>query len=243
MASENLLADYVALSQFNYIYPFGSLPSNFFFRKVKQNPIWLENEIRNTKINLNKKPTIYKANTSVQHVGPLPTGNTILIENSFKNLIGPYIDTCSDKKSIQHNYEIASSVKVEDDLKLDGEIEVSFDLLSVPMPASFTKHKVKYNKTGTMITSVCPPCEPDWKPAFDGVIVLCGKDALGVDKCTEYNLSEATKCDPLSKISYEIEGNRLTFKLKKEHRVEVATSEFTASIIEEKIENLLTIDM
>ena len=239
--NNNLLADYVALSQFNYIYPFGALPSNFFFRRVKQNPIWLENDLRNTKIALSKKPTIYKANTSVEQEGE-PTGNTILIENSFKNMIGPYIDTCSNKKSMQYNYEIQSSVRVEDDGKVDGHVEVSFDLLTTPIPAAFTKNKVKYNKIGSVITSVCPPCDGDWQPAFDGIIVLCGKDGADVDKCTEYNLIDAKKCDPASPITYEIIGNRLTFKLKKEHRVELVQSEFTASIIEEKTTNILSLE-
>ena len=239
--SNNLLADYVALSQFNYIYPFGSLPSNFFFRKVNPNPYWLSNELRNTRIALSRKPTVYKANTSVEQDGE-PTGNTILMENSFKNLIGPYIDTCNNKRAMQYNYEIQSSVAVEDDGKLDNHVEVSFDLLNTPLPAAFTQNKVKYNKVGSVESTVCPPCNGDWHPAMEGVIVLCGKDAADLDKCTEYNLVDAKKCDPMAKISYRIEGNRLIFKLKKEHRVESANSEFVVSIIEEANRNILSIE-
>jgi len=236
----NLLADYVALSQFNYIYPFGSLPSNFFFRNVKPNPYWLSNELRNTKIALSKKPTGYKAETSVEQDGE-PTENTILMENSFKNLIGPYIDTCKGEKSIQYNYEIQSSVAVEDDLKLDGHVEVSFNLLTTPLPAAFTRNHVKYIKVGSVETTICPACEEGWQPAIEGVIVLCGKDAGDVEKCTEYNLADAKNCDPMAAISYKIEGNRLIFKLKKEHRVQVANSEFVISIIESKNKNILSI--
>lgn len=239
--SNNLLADYVALSQFNYIYPFGSLPSNFFFRKVNPNPYWLSNELRNTRIALSRKPTVYKANTSVEQDGG-PTGNTLLMENSFKNLIGPYIDTCNNKRAMQYNYEIQSSVAVEDDGKLDGYVEVSFDLLNTPLPAAFTKNKVKYNKVGSVESTVCPPCDGDWQPAMEGVIVLCGKDAADVDKCTEYNLVDAKKCDPMAPISYRIEGNKLIFKLNKEHRVETANSEFVVSIIEEVNRNILSIE-
>jgi len=239
--SNNLLADYVALSQFNYIYPFGSLPSNFFFRRVNPNPYWLSNDLRNTKIALSKKPTIYKANTSVEQDGE-PTGNTILMENSFKNMIGPYIDTCSNKRSVQYNYEIQSSVRVEDDGKVNGHVEVGFDLLTTPLPAAFTTNKVKYNKVGSVVTTVCPTCDGDWQPAFEGIIVLCGKDAADVDKCSEYNLVDAKKCDPLSPITYRIEGNRLIFRLKKEHRVELAQSEFAASIIEQQNTNLLSLE-
>lgn len=239
--SNNLLADYVALSQFNYIYPFGSLPSNFFFRKVNPNPYWLSNELRNTKIALSRKPTNYKANTSVEQDGE-PTGNTILMENSYKNLIGPYIDTCKNQKSMQYNYEIQSSVAVEDDGKVDGHVEVSFDLLNTPLPAAFTKNNVKYNKIGSVESTICPPCGGDWQPAIEGVIVLCGKDVADIEKCTEYNLVEAKKCDPMAPISYRIEGNKLIFTLKKEHRVQAANSEFVISIIESKNTNLLSIE-
>lgn len=43
------------LSRDNYIYPIGSLPSNFFFRKTQKNPYWLANELRNIKIKQAKK--------------------------------------------------------------------------------------------------------------------------------------------------------------------------------------------
>ena len=239
--NNNLLADYVALSQFNYIYPFGSLPSNFFFRKVKPNPYWLATELRNTKIALSKKPTGYKADTSVEQEGE-PTENTIVMENSFKNLIGPYIDTCKGEKAMQYNYEIQSTVVVEDDLKIDGHVEVSFNLLNTPLPAAFTHNHVKYIKIGSVETTICPSCDGDWKPAIEGVIVLSGKDAGDVEKSTEYNLADATKCDPMAPVSYKIEGNKLIFKLKKEHRVHTANSEFVISIVESKNKNILSIE-
>ena len=74
--------------------------------------------------------------------------------------------------------------------------------------------------------------------------MLCGKDAAGVDKCTEYNLAEAVKgheCHD-APVAYKVEGNKIVFKLKKEHRVEAVNSEFSASIIEEQNRNILSIE-
>lgn len=49
-SSSTILADYILLSRDNYIYPLGSLPSNFFFRRTQKNPYWLANELRNIKL-------------------------------------------------------------------------------------------------------------------------------------------------------------------------------------------------
>lgn len=248
--NQNLLADYVALSQFNYIYPFGALPSNFFFRRVNPNPWYLSNEMRNTKIALSKKPTAYNANTTADQSAEATwndvsdEGNTRIFENSQKSLIGPYIDTCNNKRGMQYNYQIHSGVRVEDNQQTDGHILVSFDLLNPPLPSAFTQNLVKYIKLGTMESTVCPPCDNQYQPALEGVIVLCGKDAAGVDRCTEYNLADAAKHDHhnQSPVSYKVEGNKLVFKLKKEHRVEAVNSEFSASIIEEQNRNILSIE-
>lgn len=246
----NLLADYVASSQFNRIYPFGSLPSNFFFRRVSPNPWYMTNEARNTKIALSKKPTVYNANSTADqsaaaHYNDVSDeGNTRIFENSTKSLIGPYIDTCHDKRGMQFNYQIHSGVRVEDNQQTEGHIYVSYDLLNQPLPSAFTKNLVKYIKLGTMESTVCPPCDGQHQPAIEGVIVLCGKDAAGVDKCTEYNLAEAVKgheCHD-APVAYKVEGNKIVFKLKKEHRVEAVNSEFSASIIEEQNRNILSIE-
>lgn len=52
----NKLADYIALSKYNYIYPFGTLPSNLFYRGLEKNPYLLLN---NMKSSISKKPTFY----------------------------------------------------------------------------------------------------------------------------------------------------------------------------------------
>lgn len=249
--NQNLLADYVASSQLNYIYPFGALPSNFFFRRVSPHPWYLSNEMRNTKIALSKKPTVYNANSTADQSAAASwndvsdEGNTRIFENSTKSLIGPYIDTCHDKRGMQFNYQIHSGVRVEDNQQTEGHIHVSFDLLNPPLPSAFTQNLVKYIKLGTMESTVCPPCDNQHQPALEGVIVLCGKDAAGVDRCTEYNLADAVKgadCNHQAPVSYKIEGNKLVFKLKKEHRVEAVNSEFSASIIEEQNRNILSIE-
>lgn len=239
--NNNLLADYVALSQFNYIYPFGSLPSNFFFRRVKHSPYWLSNDIRNAKISLSKKVTVYDAMTTVEHEG-LPTINTVTSENSGKSMIGPYMDVCSNKESIQFSYKFESSIHIEDNEKPDGFLIISFDLLTLPLPAAFIKNKLKYVKPGTVITTVCPTCDEDWEPALDGFINLCGLDENNTKQCTTFNVKESKKCDLGSPISHEIIGNKLVFKIIKPHRVSDVQILFTAAIVEEKATNLLSLE-
>ncbi len=54
-SSNSILAQYIALSEYNYFYPLGTLPSNLFFRKVEKNPYWLANDLENIKTSLSKK--------------------------------------------------------------------------------------------------------------------------------------------------------------------------------------------
>ena len=140
----NLLRDYVALSQFNYIYPFGTLPSNLFFRKPTPLPYYASNEMKNTKISLSKKPTSIEVDMTVDtSVGPavVDTGNTHVVSSSTKSLVGPYIDTCGDKTSVQYNYKIIAENKLEGDPTTDGHAKVAFDLKNTPLPAAFIKNQ------------------------------------------------------------------------------------------------------
>ena len=53
--SSRMLADYIMLSRFNYLYPTGTLPSNLFFRKTEKNPYWLANDLENIRFSLSQK--------------------------------------------------------------------------------------------------------------------------------------------------------------------------------------------
>jgi hypothetical protein len=50
-----MLADYIVLSRFNYLYPTGTIPSNLFFRKTEKNPYWLANDLENIRFSLSQK--------------------------------------------------------------------------------------------------------------------------------------------------------------------------------------------
>ena len=243
----NLLRDYVALSQFNYIYPFGTLPSNLFFRKPNPLPYYASNEMKNTKISLSKKPTSIEVDMTVDtSVGPavVDTGNTHIVSSSTKSLVGPYIDTCGDKTSVQYNYKIIAENTLTGDVTADGHAKVAFDLKNTPLPAAFIKNHVKLIKQGHMMTSICAPCDPEYKPGFSGELIFQGKDANGAVKTTTLNLADAkhASCPGSDDFSYEISGARLIFKWKKTHSVETVATEMIASIVEETRSSLLSIE-
>ncbi len=48
----SLLHEYIKASEMNYLYPFGTLPSNNFFRKIQPNPYYLSNTLRNLKLEI-----------------------------------------------------------------------------------------------------------------------------------------------------------------------------------------------
>lgn len=244
----SLLKDYVALSQFNYIYPFGSLPSNLFFRKPNPNPYWLSNELKNMKVASSKKPTVVDIDMTVDQSGDDTisiTGNTKLFSSSTKSLVGPYIDvTRSSGAKMQYNYEVIAGNAITDDEKLDGHVKVAFDLKNTPLPAAFIKNHVKLIKTGHMGTSISKPCDADYHPGFTGELVFIGKDAAGADTTTTVNMKDAkhASCPGAHSLTYEIKGARLILKWTKTHRVSQVEAEFIASIVEETKSNLLSVE-
>ena len=244
----SLLKDYVALSQFNYIYPFGSLPSNLFFRKPNPNPYWLSNDLKNMKVASSKKPTTVDIDMTVdQSAGDTIslTGNTKLFSSSTKSLVGPYIDViCSSGAKMQYSYSVIAGNAITDDEQLDGHVKVAFDLKNTPLPAAFIKNHVKLIKKGHMDTSICRPCDDDYHPGFTGELVFIGKDAAGADTTTIVNMTEAkhASCPGAHSLTYEIKGARLIFKWTKTHRVSQVEAEFIASIVEETKSNLLSVE-
>ena len=57
-----LLLEYIVSSRGNYVYPSGMLPSNFFFRNIKNNSYFVVNVPETNEIGENRKPIIYETN-------------------------------------------------------------------------------------------------------------------------------------------------------------------------------------
>lgn len=170
-ATRTVLRDYVALSELNYIYPWGTLPSNNFYRRIRPNPYYLANELRNIEIDLERKPTAYKALPSVgaqytelpdwKAIGP--NAATSILDNSQKILVGPYFDTVNNQAGVQYNYKMQGKLSMICPVEIkDGFVLLALNLLNKPVPSTFTNNLVKYVKIGypPAPNATCP-CVPD----------------------------------------------------------------------------------
>ena len=212
LTNRNVLRDYVALSELNYIYPFNVLPSNNFFRRIRPNPYYLANELRNIDIALERKQTIYQSLPSVdvqkdarvpKWAESLGVNKAIVIgENSSKSLVGPYFDTVNNQAGVQYNYEFESKLKMTCPVaRQEGYVILGFNLLNKPVPSVFTTNMVKYVRIGCppVANPECPclpkedslnPCEtieshPQGKftPAIAGTVAFFGKDRRDTHVC------------------------------------------------------------
>ena len=201
-SSRTVLRDYVALSELNYIYPWGTLPSNNFFRRIRPNPYYLANELKNIEIELERKPTAYKASPAVHvetdvtkpdHAKAKASIGDAILDDAQKILVGPYFDTVNNQAGVQFNYELRGKLQMKAPVPIsEGYATFSFNLLNKPVPSAFTTNLVKYVKIGSheVDSSCCPaddlpvkPCEtvssdPQGKhtPAIFGTITIFGKD-------------------------------------------------------------------
>lgn len=243
-ATRTVLRDYVALSELNYIYPFNVLPSNNFFRRIRPNPYYLANELRNIEIDLERKPTAYKALPSVgvqyaplpdwQKIGP--NAATAIIDESAKIAVGPYFDTVNNQAGVQFNYTIKGKLKMICPVKVaDGFVLLALNLLNKPVPSVFTNNLVKYVKIGCppVPNLTCPcipeedtlnPCEtiasdPEGKytPAITGTVTLFGKnlgETIPVNLEGAVPYVDCPTCGTDKDVYYAVLGKRLYLGLR-----------------------------
>lgn len=212
LTNRSVLRDYVALSELNYIYPFGTLPTNNFFRRIRPNPYYLANELRNININLERKPTVYQClpSVDVQKDARVPkwadsfgvNKANVILEEASKSLVGPYFDTINNQAGVQYNYEFVSKLSMICPVATgQGYVILGFNLLNKPVPSVFTTNMVKYVKIGCppLSNAECPclpkeeslnPCETiesspqgHFTPAINGEIKFFGKDKRDMYVC------------------------------------------------------------
>lgn len=267
--SKSLLADYIAFSEANYIYPIYTLPANNFFRTIKKNPYYLANDLRNLSIAAGKAmkefdsaPTASALPESKLDWANHSTDKSIVLtdESSTKTTIGPYYDTLNDKSGIQVLYKYSAELKlIPEAAATDDFVIVTFNLDAVP--SAFTSNVLKYvDTTGVdpSCTTDCPvvtpycsspksdfdPCKPSdpYRPGFTGTMTLKEKGAASA------KVIDVAKAVPLipgvieckGDLSYAILGNKLYFAIKKDDKeYDEVAARFTAAIIEEKKTSLL----
>ena len=247
----NLLRDYVALSQFNYLYPVGTLPSNFFFRKPSPYQYELANQIRNEKLALSMKPSAVNTGMIVDVTDNVFGGrilssanNVNIVDASEKAFDSAYSDNCSTAQSRKYHYSFLAENDITLDRSADGVAKIALNLKNVPIPAAFIKNHVKTVDLRNN-PSTCSPCDPGQKPGFQGQITFTGKNALGQEQTTVLQASEASdiRCIDMpspEKLGYSIEGQRLMFYWMKTHTVENVRLRLTADIIETPNTTLLS---
>ena len=241
--TKSLLADYVAFSEANYIYPSYTLPGNNFFRTIKKNPYYLANDLRNLAL---------AASTAMKEFDSAPTASAlpetkldwanhsndksiVLHSSASKSTVGPYFDTLNNKSGLQILYTYKSAVKLVPDAQAtDDFVIATFNLDAVP--SAFVDNVLKYVDTkGTgdcstdcpVITPYCvsppsafEPCKTDeYRPGFSGVIRIKEKGSATektVDLAKAKPLYPPTKVcpDPADPVAYAILGNKLYFAVK-----------------------------
>lgn len=247
----NLLRDYVALSQFNYLYPVGTLPSNFFFRKPSPYQYELSNQLRNQKLALSMKPSTVNTEMVVDVTENFFGGrilssanNVNIVDASKKSFASTYSDDCSTAQSREYDYSFLAENDVTMDRSTEGIAKIALNLKNTPIPAAFITNHVKTVDLRNN-PSTCSPCDPGHKPCFQGQITFTGKDALGQEKTTVLQANEARdiRCIDIpspEQLGYSIEGQRLMFYWVKTHTVENVRVRLTADIVETPNTTLLS---
>lgn len=267
--TRTVLRDYVALSELNYIYPFGVLPSNNFFRRIRPNPFYLANELRNIDIDLERKPTTYDTHptVAVQYDKTLPewdkmgpsAGVTILSAGT-KTLVGPYFDTINNQAGVQYDYTLNGKLKMMNPVKIaDGYVLLAFNLQNKPVPSVFTTNLVKYVRTEMPMPehhgeATLDPCktmksdpEGDFTPAIRGRVTFNGKlpaEQLVVSLNDAVPYVDCAHCGEGRDVYYAILGKRIYFAIKLPigtlWDVDSANYTIQLGIIEEKAPTLFT---
>lgn len=244
--TKSLLADYIAFSEANYLFPIYTLPANNFFRTIRQNPYYLANDLRNLAIAEERAQKEFSAAPTASVVNVFDWSehrndkSVVLHESASKAMNGPYFDSLNNKAGTQIVYTFNAELGLTPILtKKDAAIIVTFNLDAVP--SVFVNNVLKYVETKgsscetdcSPVTSYCAsspsgfnPCRTkDYKPGFIGVIGLKEKGAEKTDltKRKVYDLADAVpllpgsiECPGTNKVSYAILGNRLYFALLKD---------------------------
>lgn len=195
--TKSLLADYVAASEVNYIYPSYTLPSNNFYNRIEKNPYYLANDLRNNEISASRSSKHFHANPAATVVASnqlnwanarLDT-SVPLSSSASKTLQGPYFDTLNNKSGMAYHYKWDAGLQlVPPASSSQGYILIGLNLDAAPH--DFVNNVLKYtNKTGVdpncgncpVQTSNCVsppnnfnPCDPGnpYVPGLEGTVTL-----------------------------------------------------------------------
>lgn len=257
-STKSLLADYVALSQVNNIYPSYTLPSNNFYDGVKKNPYYLANDLRNVEISTSLSPKHFHAKPTATFVPPS--------ELDWSNASFDTSVTLSSDASKQILQGTTYLYKWDSSLQLvpaapstQGYLLIGLNLDAAPY--DFVKNVLKYTnnsvveshcESSPVETSSPNPCDPGnpYVPGLDGTITMMnGKTSKVISvKHAVPLVPGQISChhngddDEDSPVQFAILGNRLYFAVEKDSDSEwtMAMVSVSAEIVEEKKSTLLS---
>jgi hypothetical protein len=209
----SLLKDYITASQMNYLYPFGVLPSNFFFRKPDPLPYYLSNELKNIETSLDSKEEYTYADMMVSTATKM-LPNKIVLSDSSVIKTG---HNCYTYDFTQENFVEGDDFTEEEMSMIDFDINVS---------APFSKVALKSP------TPDKEPCDAGFLSGLSGELIILGKDAAGVTVETKLDVSTAKhkNCPGAAGFTYEIRGKKLKICWTKTHTIETVAADFIAPI-------------
>jgi hypothetical protein len=210
----SLLKDYITASQMNYLYPFGVLPSNFFFRKPNPLPYYLSNELNNIETSLDSKQQYTNADMMVSTATKTLPNNIVLSDSSLIKTS----PNCYTYDFTQENFVEGDVFTEEEMVMIDFDINVS---------APFSKVALKSP------TPDKEPCDTGFLSGLSGELIILGKDAAGDPVETKIEMSTAihkTCYDIVAGLYYEIVGKKLKLYWTKTHSIETVAADFIAPI-------------
>jgi hypothetical protein len=154
----------VAASELNYLWPQYSLPWNNFFGRIRPNPWYLSNQLRNVAIREVHSPLTYdsKVNTTFLPTIPaaIPTWTDYTIrtskpisETATKIFVGRYFDTNVNINGFEYQYNLTGSqVLILDNVTWS-------DTGLVILSANLANSSLTENLPVYVDTAVCNPCK------------------------------------------------------------------------------------
>lgn len=152
----------VAAAQYNYLWPQYSLPWNNFFGRIRPNPFYLSNTLRNLAVREVQSPLTYDSNANATYVNGLTTVPTWsnfqrrtskpIVESATKVFIGRYFDTSIQLNGLEYQYNMTGThVPIPmQEWTAAGMLVLSINLAN----QSLTENLPVY-----VDTAVCDPCK------------------------------------------------------------------------------------
>lgn len=254
--TKSLLADYVAASRVNYIYPSYTLPSNNFYGGIKP-PYYLANNLRNLEISTSLSSKHFHAKPTATFVPPsqLDWSNAsfdtsvTLSSDASKLLTSKGTDTNS-----HYHYKWDASVQlVSPAPSTQGYVLIGLNLDAAAN--NFVKNLLEYVNNSVVVSECSPhessspalnPCDPGnpFVPKLDGTITMMkGKSTKVINVKNAVPLVPGQiSCqhdgddDEDSPVQFAILGNRLYLAVEKDSDSEwdMVMVSLSAGIVEEK---------